>query len=530
MQAKKKTFFDLYLDKVGAFSCALKLISVPTSIVFASLLTKLIEISFERNIEGTVQVITWILLGVLLTKAISIIIETVYEKMSFRYIHNCKIAFYKAIFSNSPTDLFSLKHGEVIQNFTDDFNSVVNKKIHILPDFFAGIIAITIFFLFLALQDFEIALVLLLISFVQIIPPILVKKYMNIHYDQCRKIEAQLSDFLLEGYKGFATIKLYQLKSWWMKKMFELHKQYRRIGDKSIYTSHIQNTMSSFLTNLLKYGTYLIVGVFVLCHKTTLDIAIQAIALSGNLYAAVNRVFALIPSFSVAEIAQKRIASLFISAECEKEKIKHCEITLTDVSVSYEEKNLYDKLDLALDGKEITLIKGQNGSGKSTLLRLIAGLIRCDQGQVNIGGVNSDCISYDSYPNSVFYLPQADLVFDFPSIELIEMMAPNQMDQVILTASEFGLTRELLENRNIKDLSGGERKKVYLSLAFVINPEILLLDEPTNSLDEAAKKCLIKLLVSKNGGAVIITHDDLFDDIADKCYYVEEGELVLEKK
>jgi len=97
------------------------------------------------------------------------------------------------------------------------------------------------------------------------------------------------------------------------------------------------------------------------------------------------------------------------------------------------------------------------------------------------------------------------------------------MKQISVT---FGLTDKQLNEMKIRELSGGERKKVFLSIAFAINPPVLLLDEPTNSLDEGGKKILWSLLKERNGGAVVISHENIFDELAEKIFVIEKGGII----
>ena len=97
-------------------------------------------------------------------------------------------------------------------------------------------------------------------------------------------------------------------------------------------------------------------------------------------------------------------------------------------------------------------------------------------------------------------------------------------------SKRFNLTDKQINETKISDLSGGERKKVFLALAFAINPKILLLDEPTNSLDEAGKMTLVSLLQRRDNGTLIITHDQLFDSIADCFYRISNGGIIDETK
>ena len=97
-------------------------------------------------------------------------------------------------------------------------------------------------------------------------------------------------------------------------------------------------------------------------------------------------------------------------------------------------------------------------------------------------------------------------------------------------AKIFGLTDKQLGDTKISELSGGERKKVFLALALTINPILMLLDEPTNSLDEVGKNLLMDELKKREGLTLIITHDPIFDAISDCTYFIDEGKIKREKR
>ena len=106
---------------------------------------------------------------------------------------------------------------------------------------------------------------------------------------------------------------------------------------------------------------------------------------------------------------------------------------------------------------------------------LITGLIRPGNGIVSIGGLDADLFSTISSPSMMFYLPQEDMSLDITAGELFEMVFGTTHHDAKRIAEQFGLTDTILNNTTIKSLSGGERKKVFLSLAFAIRPQICLL-------------------------------------------------------
>ena len=123
-------------------------------------------------------------------------------------------------------------------------------------------------------------------------------------------------------------------------------------------------------------------------------------------------------------------------------------------------------------------------------------------------------------------MPQEDIVFNMTTAELCEML---RRKPSISDFEEWGLTESLVKSSNISDLSGGERKKVYLAIAFSSNPQMLILDEPSNSLDSDAKETLCRKLIERSDTTLVISHDDRFDGLMCNIYRLEEGEIKIEK-
>ena len=140
-----------------------------------------------------------------------------------------------------------------------------------------------------------------------------------------------------------------------------------------------------------------------------------------------------------------------------------------------------------------------------------------------IDGVPSSVLSSSNYPRELFFLPQEDAIFNFTAIELFSMMLPDRKEEAIEQAKKFGLSEDLLLCSKINELSGGERKKVFLTIAFVIDPILMILDEPTNSLDMEGKVCLKELLQQREGRTLIVTHDGFMDDIVEHTYVIRRG-------
>lgn len=556
------------VKRLSFFSWLLKLIPIPVGIISAKLMSGLISCATDGDVGTTVKTSIMIISFTAAVKLFDVISGIAFRNISARVMHRCKIEFYKRFLSSPLSVLYESNLGDTTEKLNDDFGTVTGRYISAYPEFGTGIIMFIAYFIFLARGSFSLSVMLLGISLVQLIPPIIVKRHMQINYDNCRDIEAEITDFTVSGHHGFSEIKLYGLKSWWLDKLKLYHNRYSKIGRMSIYTYTTESVLNTFLGSLLKYGTYGIIGAFVLFENITMEFGIQAIVLTGGFYGAADSVFSLIPRFSVIKKAEQRLSDWFNSVSCKLELADSSEIKLSGVSFCYgrnkdgaketaaedaapekssytfpftnrretdtgaegAEDSDYRYTDILFDCSKLNVVKGANGAGKTTLFNLIAGLLHCRDGKITVGGVESVMLSSENFPSRVFYLPQDDAVFDFSPSELYEMAAPESRGKAFEYAACFGLSAKLLEESSIRELSGGERKKVFLSLAFAVNPLVLLMDEPTNSLDSDGREQLKNMLKERNRGALLITHDSVFDDISEHVYTVMKGGAIVEKR
>ena len=172
-------------------------------------------------------------------------------------------------------------------------------------------------------------------------------------------------------------------------------------------------------------------------------------------------------------------------------------------------------------GDKLGLI-GRNGSGKSSLLKLIAGSIHADDGLIQ----REDglyCVAVEQEPHltereSLYLslLARAEL-----SASPEEPAAWQTLADIRAWLDRFGLDPD----RPLQGLSGGERKRAALALAFALKPDLLLLDEPTNHLDLAAIR-LLEESMERVSTSIVITHDRHFlDRVVNRIVELERGIL-----
>lgn len=222
------------------------------------------------------------------------------------------------------------------------------------------------------------------------------------------------------------------------------------------------------------------------------------------------------------------------------------QITFDEVSVSFSDKPILNKVSATIHkGEKIALI-GRNGEGKSTLMKVIAKIIDIADGEMKVK--NGTTISYleQSVPldsdKSLFEVvasgmgDEGDIIANYNSAintgdfdksakfqEKIEKLGIwDKLNQVNIILDRF----ELEANSKLKTLSGGWRRRVMLAKSLVSDPDVLLLDEPTNHMDIDAILALEKMLIARKTTLVLISHDRSFvANIVTKVFDLDRGNL-----
>jgi len=194
-------------------------------------------------------------------------------------------------------------------------------------------------------------------------------------------------------------------------------------------------------------------------------------------------------------------------------------------------------LDFVVNRAERVAVLGGNGSGKTTLLYHILGLLKPDEGNVTVFGMNP-ATEYNMIRERIGVLLQnveeqilsptvwEDIAFSPRNYGVSRDETGRMVDAVM---AELGITH--LRDKICHYLSGGEKRKVALAGALVMRPELLILDEPFEGLDTRSRAELVGILNRRNqeGMSIIMsTHDlNLVGSFADRVYVLAKGEGVV---
>jgi putative ABC transport system ATP-binding protein len=189
-------------------------------------------------------------------------------------------------------------------------------------------------------------------------------------------------------------------------------------------------------------------------------------------------------------------------------------IRFESVCLSFQDKNIFDNLDLNIQKNEKVLIQGRSGIGKTSLFKLLLGFGKVDSGNIIVNRLKIDRIHINKIREQIFYLSQdidlkQGVIGDLIDEILQANSKTNQDNNLNELLSFLELEPKLLE-QNIKDLSGGERQRIGLLICFLLDRPVWLLDEPTSALDGALKNKVASFILEQNKTIVIISHDNVW--------------------
>ena len=195
--------------------------------------------------------------------------------------------------------------------------------------------------------------------------------------------------------------------------------------------------------------------------------------------------------------------------------------------------NALDGVDLSIDQGEFVVILGPSGAGKSTLLNLLGGMDKPTSGSIFIG--DNEISKYSDKELTRYRANEVGFIFQFynimptltveENVNLIKDVTNTSKDAKEVLKS-VGLGRHA--NKFPQELSGGEQQRVSIARAIMKNPKVLLCDEPTGALDSKTGVEVLKILKEQcddDTTVIIVTHNALFADIADRVIRVKNGKV-----
>ena len=196
-------------------------------------------------------------------------------------------------------------------------------------------------------------------------------------------------------------------------------------------------------------------------------------------------------------------------------------VKMENLETSYQKFAVFQDLNLNIKEGKITTIIGPNGCGKSTLLKTMGRILKQKSGKVYLQGQDLNTIPTKKIAKHLALLPQSPIA---PSeLKVEELISYGRYPHRNNTKSLLQKDKEIIEwamditkttsfrNRELENLSGGQRQKVWIAMALAQETEVLLLDEPTTALDMAHQLDVLQIVEKLNKEQkrtiVMVLHD-----------------------
>lgn len=203
----------------------------------------------------------------------------------------------------------------------------------------------------------------------------------------------------------------------------------------------------------------------------------------------------------------------------------------------YSGRRVVDNVSLRIESGSVVGLLGPNGAGKTTTFYMITGLVKPDLGEVYLDGQDiSDLPVYLRARLGISYLPQETSVFRkltvaeniMAILETVESDKNRRKDRLEQLLSELDITR--LRDQKAESLSGGQKRRLEITRALVINPSFMLLDEPFAGLDPIVVLEIQKIIakLKERGIGVIITDHNTRETlgVCDTIYLLDKGKIL----
>jgi len=219
-------------------------------------------------------------------------------------------------------------------------------------------------------------------------------------------------------------------------------------------------------------------------------------------------------------------------------------VEIKNLKKSFGDRGVLNNVNLDLYEQENLAVLGRSGSGKSVLIKCMVGLLRADEGDIQVLGYDVPSLTAKKLIElrlQVGFSFQGSALYDsmtvrqnleFPLKRNLGIYDLDQLDEIVMRSlKEVGLERTI--DQRPDELSGGMKKRIGIARTLILKPKIMLYDEPTSGLDpqtsEEINELILQVRDQYHTASIIITHDvSCARQVSDRVVALIDGESKLE--
>ncbi|UKP01148.1 peptidase domain-containing ABC transporter [Nostoc sp. UHCC 0870] len=473
------------------------------------------------------QLLTTVVIGVMAMNLFSSTLKLVQSNLIAHFAQRLELSltleFGRQILRLPLTYYETHRSGEIVSRLRDieEINQLVSQIVISLPSqIFIAVISI----IFMGFYSFKLLILSVFIAMIMststiVFLPTLQRKIRDLLVGQ-----ADNQGMLVETFKGILTLKTNNTapQAW-----EEIQSRFGNLANLSFTTVQIGIINNVFSGLVSAFGNLAILwfgSSLVISQELTIGQLLAFNAMNASFNGFFTSLIALVDEFAIVQTATQRITEI-IDTTPEEPNENHkpwavipgdIDINCTNINFHHPGRSdLLKDFSLVIPGGNVTALIGKSGCGKSTLAKLIAGLYPLQSGNIRFGIYNQNDLSLECRRQQVILVPQEAHFWSRSILDNFRFCYPQatfeQIVQACKMASADEFIQELPDNYQTVlgefgvNISGGQKQRLALARAIVIEPPILILDESTSALDPILEaQVLDKLLHYRQGKTTII--------------------------
>ena len=404
-----------------------------------------------------------------------------------------------------------------------------------------GLITILVF-----LYDWRVGLVLLVGLVLFLLPNTLMRWQVGKVSDDKYQADTDLVAVVLEYSQGIAEVKNYNLVNRSAKKLSKAIEGKSRLDTKMTLVTSPYIALQGTVTKLTGLFMGLFSIYFYLDGSMELLVTIMMIVSGFMIYENLDGVGSFSSLLRIVDLSVDMVNQVLaiqpMDISGQDIEPKSSRIELRDVSFSYGNKKIIDRVFLTIPEKTTTALVGPSGSGKTTLCNLIARFWDVDQGSISLGGHDVRDYSYDSLIRNFSFVFQSVYLFEDTIANNIRFGKPEaSLEEVIEAAKKAACHDFILSLPDGYDtkigeggasLSGGERQRISIARAIIKDAPIIILDEATANVDPENEEALMQAIqaLTRDKTIIMIAHRLKTVEHADQILVLDQGRIVEQGK
>ncbi|MDZ8235971.1 MAG: peptidase domain-containing ABC transporter [Nostoc sp. ChiQUE01a] len=558
-------FYEEPEDKIGGFgrfiarvmpyrNLLVEAIAINFAIGLLSLASPLMMqlLTDDVLVRGDTQLLTTVAIGVIAMNLIQSTIGLVQSHLIGHFGQRLQyglILEYGRKLLRLPLSYFEARRsGEVVSRIADvhTINNLVSQIVLGLPSqFFVALVSLG-FMLFYSWQlTLASVAAFVIVTFVNLLfLPALRQKTRSLIV---KGTENQ--GFLVETFRGVQVLKTTQAtEQAWQ----EYQTNFGRLANLDWTTMKLElysGTVTSILSKLTSISILWLGSSLVINQTLSIGQLLAYSGMSGSFLEFLESAVGLIDEFITAQIVVQRLTEVIDSTPEDENDFKkpwaeipgNAEISCSQVNFHHPGRtDLLENFSLTIPGGKVIALIGQSGCGKSSLGKLITGLYRVQSGNIRYGLYNQQDLSLECLRQQVVLVPQEPHFWSRSIVDNFHFSYPNISFEEIVKACQIAGADEFISKLPDKyqtvlgefgaNISGGQRQRLAIARAIVIDPPVLILDESTGALDPVSETQVLDRLLNHRQGKTTITisHRPQVIKRADWIVLLEDGHLKIQ--